>query len=955
MKPMTNLRGSSYRLFALGVFPTLLLAMLANTCRAETVPLILRNASAAPRVDWPVTAGVPLSRGALRDEKLARLHDEKKQELALQTRTLSRWEDGSIKWLLLDFQANIAPRQTVNYRLETGAAANVKSPSPLKISEDAERISVDTGRLGFTVSKKRMGLLASMRIKTQHDGKVFWREFVEPSADDAFVSLEHASPGAPHEENWLRDAAGGARDVYRAALDTKFTARIEDSGPLRATIRIDAWHQNVTGKRLAPVTLRLSAFAGSDKLKVLHTFIFSGDPKKDFIRSMGWSLPLAGESFHATFGAQSSPQNLAVPGDGFLSLTEIGPDKFYHNIPVTADKSVRWDLTQTSPPAESPPARLAVGKDAPGWFAANGENGSVALAVRDFKHQAPKEIRMNGDGKLTLYFWPESGDKVLDFRRRSDVVDNEIHYDLSLWEYGGLGVGKTHEFWLQFGGDANAAANLSQNIDEPLYALPAPQVVRNSEVFGKVAPRDPQKFPRLEAWQDFGLAWIRANQKAFRWDGMIDYGDNLYIGYGVNTHRTTVLPNAWGSRGYVGWQNEDGGLCHALFLAALRSGDHEIMKQAELLTRHVMDVDVCHYCPPEPRHVGGGHRHDQQHWGNGVRGYGTGTHGVIDFYLLLGDERAKDVALETANFHLDPTGEDEDMIGGLWRAWEISGIEKYRDGALKALQTELAPQAAAGADGWPFKTSRHFRFVSNTSTNLALYHAARPAAELEKLDAAIVSAMRGVAPTLRSSWREHGYLPTLLSAQAYNISGDPLFLETSKSLLRDLKIPADLSAEKYWPQGLDALSFEEMTQLSKKLNINNVYTLTMFGLVALPYVQDTFTRAGVSETDIDKFQPIADAPLPFNETFVNSKIDQELGLAFQYRLTNGSQSDQGGRSTLRLFENDQELLPAHAPHVEIRAKGGGHWSHWGANTVYFSTSDNSDPRTNGRVYRVEQK
>lgn len=952
---MTIFREFSFSPLISGVLPLLVALLCCSASRAETIPLILQNAADAPRANWPVTAGVPLAQGALHDEELARLRDENRRELPIQTRALSRWEDGSIQWLLLDFQANIAPRKTVRYALETGAASAAKVAAPLQISQTDERIFVDTGALRFAISKKRMGLLASVQIKTARDGKTAWREMIAPQSDDLFASLEHTAPGAPQEENWLRGAAGGARDVYRAALDTKFSARIEESGPLRATIRLDAWHQNAAGKKFAPLTLRVSAFAGSDTLKILHTFVFSGDPKTDFIRSLGWSLPLAGKNFHATFGAQNAPPNLAAPREGFLSLTEIGLDKFYHNIPVTEDRRVGWSL-QSAAQAGSTPDLKAQGKDAPGWLATGSDNGGVAVAVRDFQHQAPKEIRVGGDGKLTLFFWPESGDKVLDFRRRYDYIDNEVHYDLSLWEYGGLGVGKTHEFWLQFGGDARDAENLHRNIDEPLYAMPDPQAVSDSEVFGKVAPRDPKKFPRLEAWQDFGLAWIRANQKAFRWDGLIDYGDNLYIGYGVDTHRTKVLPNAWGSRGYVGWQNEDGGLCHALFLAALRSGDRTVMKQAELLTRHVMDVDVCHYCPPEPRHVGGGHRHDQQHWGNGVRGYGTGTHGAIDFYLLFGDRRAYDVALETANFHLDPTGEDEDMIGGLWRAWQISGEEKYRDGALKALQTELSPQTKDAAEPWPFTTGRHFRFVSNTSTNFVLYRAARPASEHEKLDAATVDAMRSIAPTLRSSWRDHGYLPTLLSAQAYNISGDPLFLETSKSLVRDLKIPADLSAQKYWPQGLDALSFDEMVALSQKLGINNIYTLTMFGLVGLPYAQDTFVRGGVSEADIDSFQPIADAPTPFQETLDNSKVEKELGLAFKYQLAHDSQSDRGGgKSTLRLFENDKELLPAHSPHADIRAEGKGRWSHWGSNTIYFSTSDNSDPRTNGRTYRVVQE
>ena len=54
-------------------------------------------------------------------------------------------------------------------------------------------------------------------------------------------------------------------------------------------------------------------------------------------------------------------------------------------------------------------------------------------------------------------------------------------------------------------------------------------------------------------------------------------------------------------------------------------------------------------------------------------------------------------------------------------------------------------------------------------------------------------------------------------------------------------------------------------------------------------------------------------------------------------------------STLRLVEDGKELGPAHVPHVDIRAKGNGRFSHWNT-TIYFSASDNSDPRTNGRKY-----
>jgi len=56
------------------------------------------------------------------------------------------------------------------------------------------------------------------------------------------------------------------------------------------------------------------------------------------------------------------------------------------------------------------------------------------------------------------------------------------------------------------------------------------------------------------------------------------------------------------------------------------------------------------------------------------------------------------------------------------------------------------------------------------------------------------------------------------------------------------------------------------------------------------------------------------------------------------------------RSALILFEGDKPLAPAHALHDYIRESGRGAYSHWREGQLYFSTSDGSDPRANGRRY-----
>lgn len=57
------------------------------------------------------------------------------------------------------------------------------------------------------------------------------------------------------------------------------------------------------------------------------------------------------------------------------------------------------------------------------------------------------------------------------------------------------------------------------------------------------------------------------------------------------------------------------------------------------------------------------------------------------------------------------------------------------------------------------------------------------------------------------------------------------------------------------------------------------------------------------------------------------------------------------KSVLRLFEDEVELGPWRAPHEMIRQTGRGGFSHW-ERALFFSTSDNSDPSSNGRKYRI---
>ncbi len=65
-------------------------------------------------------------------------------------------------------------------------------------------------------------------------------------------------------------------------------------------------------------------------------------------------------------------------------------------------------------------------------------------------------------------------------------------------------------------------------------------------------------------------------------------------------------------------------------------------------------------------------------------------------------------------------------------------------------------------------------------------------------------------------------------------------------------------------------------------------------------------------------------------------------------------ADNNERSTIELYENGKRLGPPHSKHADVANIGRGRYSHWRqSNSIFvFSSSDNSNPQTNGRAYWV---
>jgi hypothetical protein len=61
-------------------------------------------------------------------------------------------------------------------------------------------------------------------------------------------------------------------------------------------------------------------------------------------------------------------------------------------------------------------------------------------------------------------------------------------------------------------------------------------------------------------------------------------------------------------------------------------------------------------------------------------------------------------------------------------------------------------------------------------------------------------------------------------------------------------------------------------------------------------------------------------------------------------------NDADQHSPVVLYEDGKPLGPAHSMYTDITSKGGGRYTHLKGVGMVFSTSDNTDPRKNGRHY-----
>jgi hypothetical protein len=598
-----------------------------------TQPLSLNwLAGQPPPLATGVSWGVPWPKGSVRRETAFRLSNQG-TDLPLQSWPLAYWPDGSIKWT--GFATVLPAAAKGPFLLAPGSDRS--ATGAVIVTKGSDAITVDTGVLKCSIPLSGSDLIKSMTM----GGKpivgaaqlvCILQQGPETDADDS-----------PRRERFLSE-------VQRVT--------VEQSGPVRAVVKIEGVHRGLTSKReWLPFTVRLYFYSGQTAVRLLHTIIFDGDQEKDFIRGLGlrFGVPLRDEPRNRTVrfasaegGVWSEPLQ---PGGG--NIAQENGQQFNGN-PVF-DKNAIWSdfkLTQANPHgftitkrtnAQSTWLFSDAGKRAAGLAFAGDLQGGLSICVKDFWQSFPAglEIRNGASPTAEMVAWlwsPDAPEMDMRFYDTKGHGLDAAYEDIQPGFSTPYGVARTSELTLyptdSWRTRENTAA-LAHDANTPALLACTPEHVHSTGVFGvwSLPDRSTPFKKSMEDGLDSVLAFYERQVEDRSWYGFWQYGDFMHS-YSAPRH---VWHYDWGGHA---WDNTELGAPLWLWYSYLRSGRYDLFRLAEAHLRNTSETDVYHLGPMK----GLGTRHNVIKWGDGAKEVriSQAAHWRI-FYFLTTDERAGDI------------------------------------------------------------------------------------------------------------------------------------------------------------------------------------------------------------------------------------------------------------------------------------------------------------------------
>ena len=211
------------------------------------IKLHFEKLSRFDRLNEPCTVAIPFPQGILKVLSKVSITDGEKI-VPIQCRATAKWPDNSVKWLLVNFIADLPGNKSKDYycELENENKNNPVQYKKVKVKEYDDRLCIHTGELTINLSKKGESSIFN-KIKYK---------------DTEYSKEDIVGPIIFNRND----------EEFEATVGEQGFEVIED-GPVRVVVQTKGKHYNKSGKSFMDYVLRIYAFAGMPWIRMDYQII----------------------------------------------------------------------------------------------------------------------------------------------------------------------------------------------------------------------------------------------------------------------------------------------------------------------------------------------------------------------------------------------------------------------------------------------------------------------------------------------------------------------------------------------------------------------------------------------------------------------------------------------------------------------------------------------------------
>jgi len=596
---------------------------------------------------WPARVSIPLPPDSTDNQGFS-VRRPNGDVVSAQHRALTRWPDGSPRWVQIDFQTDQTGEHVV-----TDEKSEAQPTLPVQTQQSGDSLDISVGRLSLSVTQGQLDRVAWQSNTSGVENPI---SIIVTTVDGTTWQLKPTSP-----------------------------VDVECDGSHRVQLSWNCHHVDSNGEQGLEAKCRLELLAGIEGFSFGYQF-------KHTLPGQDW-LEIRSIEVTIDTGAQQSGKAALMQ----QAYHDIGLPRYAR---VTKQVDIKVDRVRFRPYVDDPqtigdehdyPAFLeGINQELGSTIAIEQNDVAILCALRDLTYQRPKTISVTPN-KLVFGIWPESAGtlrlpqgrshrQIFDFRftdpdetivNRILTTGNETIQPIVAWldPQDSIHAGPSWEQAKQLDPGASGAgffSNLLQTgakrwrtVAEMFHYGDSPD-----DGYGETYPAAGRLPKDDNVEHDFTFH---------------DDGHNIHDQW----HKARELPKVWSNNEY------DAIFC--LALEAMRTRNADLWRKMYAAGRHQIEVDFLHYGDHWQRHRGTPAHSYDHNAGTGIIPSHQWTQGLYYYYALTGDDDVPEVvrAICDKNIEMIQRKELDAMfrfnrelgwaLVALVFGYELTGDRKYID------------------------------------------------------------------------------------------------------------------------------------------------------------------------------------------------------------------------------------------------------------------------------------